>query len=206
MSEPTVPRSFDPEYGTAVRRILPAIVALMAFCGLVFLLLASSSATGLWLGLGSFGVGAGFAGLYFWFLIYREIEFREDGIVVRRYLFPDVEGSYGEVEGVSSMGFRLGGYPVACHTMRNADELREILGDLRERGVIESDRDGGLTRDFRANLSATVRATLLGVVLWLVIDAAGLVPASLPDGIAPYGVILVTLLVGAPLIKRVSSE
>lgn len=206
MSEPFLPRSFDPEYGTAVRRILPAIVVMMATCGLVFLLLASSSATGLWLGLGSFGVGAGFAGLYLWFLIYREIRFGEGRIVVRRYLFPDVEGSYGEVEGVSSMGFRLGGYPVACHTMRNSAELLDILAELHERGVIEADRNGGLTRDFRANLAATVKATLLGVVLWLVIEATGVVPAHLPDGIAPYVVILVTLLVGAPLIKRFTSE
>lgn len=187
-----------------VTRILPAIVGLMTVCGLVFL--ATSSRTGVWLALVSFGVAGGFLILYLWFLIYREIEFREDGIVVRRYLFPDVEGTYDDVTGVSAMGFRLDGYPVGCHTMENSAELQSILDDLRRRGVIEPADDGGLSRDFGDNLAATVKAGALGALLWLLVAWADLAPTSIPDGVAPLGVILLTVLIGAPLLKRWSSD
>lgn len=187
-----------------VTRVLPAIVGLMSVCGLVFL--AISSRTGVWLALACFGIGGGYLGLYLWLLIYREIEFREDGIVVRRYLFPDVEGAYDDVTGMSATGFRLDGYPVGCHTMENAAELQSILDDLRRRGVIEPADDGGLTRDFRDNLAATVLAGTAGVLVWLLVDRADLAPASIPDEVAALGVILLTLLIGAPLLKRWSSD
>lgn len=193
---------FEPVYGRVVTRVLPGIVLLMAACGFAFLLLSPRS--GAWLAAASFGVGAGFLGLYLWFLIYRRIEFGEESIVVRRFLFPDRRGRYEDVSAVSSMGFRLDGFPVACHTMENAAELRAILDDLRERGKIEPTEDEGLTASFRANLSATVKAAALGVVLWLIIQAAGLFPASIPDTMAAFGVILLSLLVGAPLIRRFS--
>lgn len=195
---------FEPVYGRVVTRVLPGVVALMATCGFVFLVLAPRS--GAWLAVASFGVGTGFAGLYLWFLIYRRIEFGEETLVVRRYLFPDRRGRYQDVTAVSSMGFRLDGFPVACHTMENAGELRAILDDLRERGKIEPTEGEGLTASFRANLSATVKAATLGVVLWLVIQVVGLLPASIPDPAAAFGVILVSLLVGAPLIKGFSSN
>lgn len=189
-----------------VTRVLPAIVGLMTVCGLVFLFFATSSRTGVWLALACFGIGSGYWGLYLWFLIYREIEFGEDGIVVRRYLFPDVEGTYDDVTGVSAMGFRLDGYPVSCHTMENAAELQSILDDLRRRSVIEPADDGGLSRDFRDNLAATVKAGTLGALLWLLVAWADLTPASIPDGVAALGVILFTMLIGAPLLKRWSSD
>lgn len=199
-------RRFDPKYGSVVTRVLPAIVGLMSVCGLVFLFFATSSWTGIWLALACFGIGSGYLGLYLWFLIYREIEFREDGIVVRRYLFPDVEGTYDDVSGVSTMGFRLDGYPVGCHTMENSAELQSILDDLRRRGVIEPADDGGLSRDFGDNLAATLMAGTAGVLVWLLVDWTDLAPASIPDGVAALGVILLTMLIGAPLLKRWSSD
>ena len=203
MKDTALPRTFRPEYGRVVSRILPAIVALMSACGLVFLWTTPRS--GLWLALASFGVAFAFLLLYFWFLIYREIEFGRERIVVRRYLFPDLEAGYRSVTGVSPTGFRLDGFPVACHTMENAGELRAILEDLRERGKIELAEDGGLTRGFRENLAATVKAAFLGVALWAGVEALELTPAGWPDDLVAYGVIFATLMVGAPLIKRLSS-
>jgi hypothetical protein len=55
---------------------------------------------------------------------------------VGRHLFPDVEGGYEEVDGVSAMGFRLDGFPVACHTMENSAELNAIVDDLAFVGMI----------------------------------------------------------------------
>lgn len=198
-------RTFDPEYGTVVRRVLPGVVVLMGGCGAVFLWTARSS-SGQWLALASFGIGAAFLVLYLWFLVYRRIEFRQEEIVVRRYLFPDHAGRYEDVRGVSTMGFRLDGFPVACHTMTNSAELHDILEELIEEGRIAGDDGASLSRDFRENLSATVKAGFLGAALWLAVDALALMPESVPDGLGSLGVILVTLVVGAPVLKRMSSE
>lgn len=204
MTSSDLPITFDPDYGKVVTRVLPGIVAMMTLCGLFFL--TTSSKTGLWLAVASFAVGAGFLGLYLWFLIYRKIEFRKDKIVVYRYLFPDREEAYEEVTGVSSTGFRLGGFPVACHTMDNSAELHSILEGLLERGKIQADESGGLTEDFKQNLTATLKAALLGIVFWFLFDILGWAPTAVPEAVTSYGVILVTLIIGAPLFKRLSSE
>lgn len=204
MRSPFLPVSVVPEYGHVVTRLLPAIVALMAACGSVFLVLASGT-TALWLALASFAVGAGFLGLYLWYLVYREIVFTEEGVTVRRYFFPTVRGSYEEVEGVSPVGFRLRGFPVVWHTMENADRVRSIVVRLVEEDFVAPDEGGGVAQDMAANRQATLLATALGLALWSVLELAGLVPAAVPSPLAALGVLLVTLAAGAPLIKRFAS-
>lgn len=208
MSELSLPVRFEPDYGTVVTRVLPAIVAMMSLCGGFFLwaYLSSPAPTLLWMTVGSFGVGAGFLGLYLWFLIYREVVFREDGVTVRRYLFPDARGSYEDITGVSATGFRLDGLPVVWHTMENADEANTIVQELVDAGRIEVDEEGGVARDFVENRSAVVKATMLGVAAWLGAEGLGLIPDSVPSSLAALGVILVVMTVGAPLIKRMSTE
>lgn len=205
---PSLPVRFEPEYGTVVTRVLPGIVAMMSVCGGFFLY---SHATAphpftLWLTVASFGVGAGFLGLYLWALVYREVVFGEDGVTVRRYLFPDVRGPYDDVTGVSPTGFRLDGYPVAWHTMENADEANRILEGLVDAGLVEVDEEGGVTRDFAENRSAVIKATVLGVAAWLAAEGLGLIPDAVPSSLAALGVILVVLVVGAPAFKRMSAE
>lgn len=208
MSELSLPVRFEPDYGTVVTRVLPGIVAMMSLCGGFFLWVYQSSPapTVLWMAMASFGVGAGFLGLYLWFLIYREVLFLEDGVTVRRYLFPDARGSYEDVTGVSATGFRLDGLPVAWHTMENADEANAIVQDLVDAGRIDVDEEGGVTRDFVENRAAVVKATMLGVAAWLGAEGLGLIPDSIPSGLAALGVILVVMMVGAPALKELSAE
>lgn len=208
MNDRSPPVTFEPDYGTVVTRILPGIVAMMSLCGGFFLwaYLSRPAPTSLWMTLASFGVGGGFLGLYLWFLIYREVVFGEDGVTVRRYLFPDVRGPYERVTGVSSTGFRLDGFPVTWHTMENADEANAIVEELVDAGLISVDPEGGVTRDFVENRSAVIKATMLGVAAWLAAQGLGLIPDSIPSGLAALGVILAVMTVGAPLIKRMSTE
>lgn len=203
MNDPALPTTFEPDYGTVVSRILPGFVAVMFVCGT--LLMGVPHSVGPSLGWVAFGLAAGFLGLYLWYVIYSEIEFHEDGIVVRRHLFPDVEGSYRDVTSVSSKGFRLGGFPVGSHTMENAPELRSIVRGLVEEGRIQPTGEKGVTEEIERNLAATATAVLAGVVLWVVIEAFGLAPAALPDALTSYGLLFLAVVVGAPAIKRLSA-
>ena len=196
-----LPISFRPDYGSVVTRVLPAILALLTVSAAVFLV-ADSSGAGFWLGVVSLAVGGTFLGLYLWFLVYREIRFTEEGVTVRRYLGPPVEGGYEHVEGVSSTGFRLDGFPVTWHTMTNGEEIREIMGELEDRGLVTADDEGGVTRDMALNRRATVLTAAVGTLFWVVVQSAGLVPDAVPSGFAAVGVIVASMLIGAPLIKR----
>lgn len=204
MNSSPLPTSFEPEYGPVVTRVWPGIVVLLGLCGGFFLL--GSGPPAFWLALLSFGVAAGFVGLYLWYLVYREVVFGEDAVVVRRYLFPDVRGAYDEVDAVGSTGFRLGGYPVSWHTMKNDGEARRIVGDLVAQGRISAAEDGGLTRDMELNRSAVTRATILGIVLWLGAELLGLVPSSIPNSLSAVGMVVLAVVIGAPVIKHLSTR
>lgn len=204
MTAPEPPVAFEPEYGRAVTRVLPAVVGLMGLCGGFFLWIHLSAPDPLVLAmaLGSFGVGIAFPALYLHQLVYRRVVFDEASVRVERWLFPDREAGYESVGGVDRLGFRLDGFPVTCHTMANADEFRSLLADLREAGYLEEAREGGVEAGFRANLAATAKAAALGGALWLAVEAAGLAPASVPDGLLAWGIVVVTLVVAAPLFRR----
>lgn len=201
---PTPPVTFEPEYGPVVTRVLPAIVGMMALCGGFFLWIHLSAPDPLVLAmaLASFGVGLGFPALYLNRLVYRRIVFGEEEIRVERWVFPDRAASWEAAGGVDRLGFRLDGFPVTCHTMANADAFRSLLADLRDAGRLEEAGEGGVEAGFRANLAATAKAAALGGALWLAAEAAGLVPASVPDGLAGWGIVAVTLVVAAPLFRR----
>lgn len=204
MTPAPAPTTFEPEYGSVVTRVLPAIVLMMSVCGAVFLAIGSS--VGFAMALASFAVGAGFVGLYLWHLVYREIVFGEEEIVVRRYLFPDVRGTYGQVSAVGRTGFRLDGFPVAWHTMENDAEARRIVDRLIEAGVVRAAEDGGLDRAMAENRSAVLTAAVGGALLWGALELAGLVPEAVPEPLAAFGVIGLALVVGAPLMKRFASR
>lgn len=199
----SLPVRFEPEYGPVVTRVLPAVVAMMSLCGGLYLYDYVSAPDPLVLSFAVFAflVAASFPGLYLWFLIYREIVFDETGVTVRRYGLPDRRAPYEEVSAVGSTGFRLAGFPVTCHTMENASELRAILRDLSEAGRIP-DRDGGLGEAMKANVAATVKAALLGIGLVVGMNALGIELTFLPEPYAEYVVIVAALIVGAPLFKR----
>ena len=200
------PVTFEPEYGPVVTRVLPGIVLLMSLCGGFFLWIHLSAPDPLVLAmaLASFGVGLAFPVLYLHQLVYRRIVFGEDRIRVERWLFPDREAGYGKVGGVDRLGFRLDGFPVTCHTMANAGAFRSLLEDLREAGCLEGAGGEGVEAEFRANLSATAKAAALGGVLWLLVEGADLAPASVPDGLLAWGVLVATLVVAAPLFRRLA--
>lgn len=105
-------------------------------------------------------------GTLLWTLLYRSIEFGEDGLTLGRYLFPDLEMPYRAVDDVSSVGFRSKNRVVSWKVMRNGEELASRVGALREAGVIGDEQlSGEMEADTEANqlASAIVVGILCGV-------------------------------------------
>lgn len=121
------------------------------------------------------------AGVVLALVVYRGIEFREDGITLRRYLFPDLRYRYGEIGPVTGNGIRLSqNRRLTWRFMDDGDRVERAFRRLVENGVIEQDPES-VREDVRKRArggAATITGVALGSSLTQLeeLAAAGLGP------------------------------
>lgn len=194
-------RVFRPTYRPVVTRVLPAVVVISWMAFPVAAATIGMPAAAL---LGGLGVPLLFLLLFLRGLVYREVRFGEEEVVVVRYLLPDVRGSYDRITDVGTVGFRLDGFVVAWHLMANRDELASVLERLVEEGTIPRHRlRGTLDQELAENRLAVMIGTLTGLGGGVATTVSGLAPAAVATDLFVMLCVLAGICLATPAARWV---
>lgn len=113
-----------------------------------------------------FGMVLSIWGLYEWVSYPKTIVFNERGMIVKRMFLPDLTFNYRELNGIGTTAISFGSKNIPLGEIRNLNDLKKILDELVNNGIIRLEQISGKTSSNQTSASSSCISSAISILVF----------------------------------------